>query len=106
MKPLNKGQLQDNESVLYSEVSFFRGSNIISIYREVSCNDTNVLMRQNQVIWREVPVLMIFLHAVVSLWPHESFDKRHEHREDLFKNNEDWRETGEREVNYSNCLCC
>ncbi|CAI8007631.1 Protein NipSnap homolog 3A [Geodia barretti] len=29
----------------------------------------------------------------VSLWPHESFDKRHEHREDLFKNNEDWRET-------------
>ena len=44
---------------------------------------------------------MIFLHAVVSLWPHESFDKRHEHREDLFKNNEDWRETGEREVNYS-----
>ena len=28
VKPLNEGQLQDNESVLYSEVSFFRGNNI------------------------------------------------------------------------------
>ena len=60
-------------------------------------------MRQNRVIRREVPVLMIFLHAVVSLWPHESFDKRHEHREDLFKNNEEWRETGD-SIIIPNCL--
>ena len=29
VKPLNEGQPQDNKSVLYSEVSFFRGNNII-----------------------------------------------------------------------------
>ena len=34
--------------------------------------------------------------AVISLWPHESFDKRAEHREYLFKNNEEWNETCER----------
>ena len=33
---------------------------------------------------------VIFLHSVVSLWPHESFDKREEHRATMLQSNEEW----------------
>lgn len=33
------------------------------------------------------------LNAVISLWPHESFDKRDEHRTQLLQHNEEWIET-------------
>ena len=41
-------------------------------------------------------LFVVVCDAVISLWPHESFDKRAEHREYLFKNNEEWNETCER----------
>ena len=43
-----------------------------------------------------VVFVVVVCGAVISLWPHESFDKRAEHREYLFNNNEEWNETCER----------
>lgn len=37
----------------------------------------------------------LMLNAVISLWPHESFDKRDNHRAQLLQHNEEWIETSE-----------
>lgn len=38
----------------------------------------------------------VVFDAVISLWPHESFDKRDEHRAQLLQHNEEWIETREK----------
>ena len=39
---------------------------------------------------------MLYIFTVVSLWPHESFDKRDEHRAHLLTNNREWIETSKK----------
>ena len=48
-------------------------------------------------VYYSVHVISASVFIVISLWPHESFDERHHHREHLFRENEEWIETGEKQ---------